>query len=193
MPTTPSDGPGPELRTDRLLLRRWRVSDRPAFAALNADARVMEHFPAPLSAADSDALAARADGAFDTHGFGLWAVEVRGGPAFIGFVGLAVPTFEAPFTPCVEIGWRLAADHHGRGFATEAARAALVYGFDVVGLDAIVSFTTVRNAPSRRVMEKIGLRHDPARDFDHPRTPGWHGQRHVFYRLTAERWRANGG
>lgn len=190
MPTTPSESNGPTLTTERLQLRRWRMSDRPAFAELNADPRVMEHFPAPLSRVDSDRLAERADAGFAAHGFGLWAVEVRGGPAFIGFVGLSVPGFEAPFTPCVEIGWRLAADHHGRGYATEAARAAVRFGFDVVGLSEIVSFTTVRNAPSRRVMEKIGLRHEPAHDFDHPRTPGWHGQRHVFYRLTAAAWRA---
>lgn len=179
-----------ELRTERLILRRWRDADREPFAAMNTDPRVLEHFPAPLDRAASDALAARADALFDEHGFGLWAVELSGVAPFIGFVGLSVPRFDAPFTPCVEIGWRLAAAHHGRGYATEAGRRVLAFGFERVGLVEIVSFTTTGNAASRRVMEKLGLRIDPAESFDHPLTPGWSGQRHVLARLSRARWRA---
>ncbi len=174
-----------ELRTERLLLRRWQPEDRAPFAALNADVRVVEHLPGPLSRADSDAVAARIETHFAQRGFGLWAVEVVGAAPFIGFIGLAVPRFEAAFTPCVEIGWRLAAEYWGRGYATEGARAALQFGFEQVGLDEIVSFTVPDNVRSRRVMEKIGLKHDPADDFDHPVLPEGHRlRRHVLYRLS---------
>lgn len=173
-----------ELRTDRLLLRRWRPSDRDPFAAMNADARVMEHFPNLLTREESDATAARIDNHFEQHGFGLWAVEVIGVSPFIGFVGLATPRFEASFTPCVEIGWRLAAEHWGHGYATEGARAAAAFGFESLGLSEIVSFTVPANIRSRRVMEKIGMTNDPADDFDHPLLPAGHPlQRHVLYRL----------
>ena len=113
----------PELQTDRLYLRRWRATDRQPFAALNADPRVMEHFRAPLSHEESDALASRIEGHFNQYGFGLWAVEIAGTAPFAGFIGLSIPRFEAPFTPCVEIGWRLAAEYWGCGYATEGARA----------------------------------------------------------------------
>ena len=121
------------ITTARLRLRPWRDEDLPAFAALNADPRVMEHFPGTLGRAESDALAGRIRDHFEARGFGLWAVEVSGGAAFIGFVGLAVPPFAAHFTPCVEIGWRLAAEHWGKGYATEAAAAALDHGFGPAG------------------------------------------------------------
>src|SRR5919202_1462463 len=127
-----------ELRTARLLLRRWRDEDRAPFAAMNADPRVMEFFPGVLSRAESDDLAARIDHNFERQGFGLWAVEIPGVTDFAGFVGLAVPRFEAHFTPCVEVGWRLARAYWGRGYATEAARAALAVGFRRLGLDEIV-------------------------------------------------------
>ena len=172
------------MRTERLLLRRWRPSDLAPFAALNADPRVMRHFPTTLTRAESDAFAERIEAHFAEKGFGLWAVEVPGEAPFVGFVGLSVPRFEASFTPCVEIGWRLAAEHWGRGYAPEAARAALAFGFDKLALREILSFTTVENQPSRRVMEKLGMTHDPADDFDHPALPHGHElRRHVLYRL----------
>jgi ribosomal-protein-alanine N-acetyltransferase len=173
-----------ELRTARLLLRRWRPEDRAPFAALNADPRVMEHLPRTLSRAESEAVATAIEAHFAEHGFGHWAIEISGTTAFAGFVGLAVPRFHAHFTPCVEIAWRLAAEHQGRGYATEAARAALACGFGPLGLDEIVSFTTPANTPSRRVMEKLGMTRDPADDFDHPLLPEGHPlRRHVLYRL----------
>ena len=144
----------------------------------------MEHFPAPLSREESDAAAARIDRHFDGHGFGLWAVEVPGVVPFAGFVGLSVPDFTAPFTPCVEVGWRLAADCWGRGYATEGARVALTFGFETLGLREIVSFTTVGNTRSRLVMARLGMTHDPADDFDHPNLPEGHPlSRHVLYRV----------
>ena len=171
-----------ELRTDRLLLRRWLPDDRPPFAALNADSRVMEHLPTVLTRDESDALAERIERHFDRHGFGLWALEIRGAVSFAGFVGLAVPSFEARFTPCVEIGWRLAAEHWGHGYATEAALAVLTGAFGEAGLDEIVSFTVPENHRSRRVMERIGMVHNPADDFDHPAVPQ-RLRRHVLYRI----------
>jgi len=172
-----------ELQTERLRLRRWRTSDLEPFAALNADPRVMEHFPSTLSREESDAYAARIIAQGDALGFGLWAAEIPGVTPFAGFVGLSVPGFEAHFTPCVEIGWRLAAEYWGRGYATEAARAALAFGFDAVGLDEIVSITTPGNQRSRRVMERIGLTRDAEDDFDHPLLPAGHPlRRHVLYR-----------
>src|SRR5262245_7444407 len=135
----------PELRTDRLYLRRWCAADREPFAALNADPRVMEHFPAPLSREDSDALAGRIESHFKQHQFGLWAVEINDVSPFAGFIGLAIPSFEAHFTPCVEIGWRLAADHWGNGYATEGAEAVLAFGFEQLRLAEIVSFTVPGN------------------------------------------------
>jgi RimJ/RimL family protein N-acetyltransferase len=176
---------GHELRTERLLLRRWQPSDRAPFAALNADPRTNEFLTGPLTQVQSDELASRIDANFDQHGFGLWVVEVPDVSPFIGFIGLAVPQFDAQFTPCVEIGWRLRAEHWGRGYATEGARAALAFGFEVVGLPQIVSFTVPANVRSRRVMEKIGMKHDAAEDFDHPALADGHPlQRHVLYRIT---------
>jgi RimJ/RimL family protein N-acetyltransferase len=172
------------LRTSRLLLRRWRDDDRDPFAALNADAVVMEHFSAPLRGAESEAFVDRIERGFDERGWGLWAVEVPGTAPFIGFVGLNPVTFEAPFTPAVEVGWRLAREHWGHGYATEAARAALEFGFETLALDEIVSFTTQGNTRSRRVMERLGMRYDPADDFDHPNVQRADPLRlHVLYRL----------
>jgi RimJ/RimL family protein N-acetyltransferase len=172
-----------EVRTERLLLRRWRAADRAPFAALNADPRVMEFFPGLLSRADSDALVVHVETHFAAHGFGPWAVEVPGELPFAGFVGLSVPAFAAAFAPCVEIGWRLDAELWGRGYATEAARAALAFGFAQLGLAEVVAFTVPANVRSRRVMEKVGMTHDPADDFDHPELPVRHPLRHhVLYR-----------
>lgn len=172
------------LETARLRLRRWRDDDLDAFAALNADPEVMEHFPSPLDRAESDALAARADRRFTDQGFGLWAVEVVETERFVGFTGLSQPGWDAPFTPAVEVGWRLARDAWGRGYATEGARAALADGFARLPVDEIVSFTTVANWRSRRVMETLGMRRRPEDDFDHPNLPTGHSmRRHVLYRL----------
>jgi len=173
-----------ELRTARLLLRRWLPADREPFAALNADPRVMEQLPAVLPREASDARAARIEAHFGEHGFDLWAVEVPGVARFAGFVGLSVPGFEVHLTPCVEVGWRLAAEHWGRGYATEGARAALAFGFGALGLGEIVSYTVPANIRSRRVMERVAMAHDPAGDFDHPLLPEGHPLcRHVLYRI----------
>lgn len=175
-----------ELRTERLLLRGWREADLEPFAALNGDPETMRYFPAPLTRDESDALAAHARDQLETEGWGLWAVEVPGTADFVGFVGLAIPSFEESFTPAVEVGWRLGREHWGNGYATEAARAAVAYGFGELGLDEIVSFTSTLNVPSMRVMERIGMTRDPAEDFDHPRVPVGHPlRRHVLYRLRA--------
>jgi RimJ/RimL family protein N-acetyltransferase len=172
------------LRTERLVLRQWRGEDLEPFAALNADPEVMRHFPARLTREESDQLARGQRALIAERGWGLWAVEVPGGEPFVGFVGLAVPRFEAHFTPTVEVGWRLARSAWGRGYATEAGRTAVAFGFAEIGLDEIVSFTSVDNVRSRRVMERLGMTHDPADDFDHPRLPPGHPlQRHVLYRL----------
>lgn len=179
------------LRTDRLILRDWRDSDLEPFAALNADPEVMRYFRAPLTRQESDAFAGRIRQRLAADGWGLWAVEVVDGPEFVGFVGLARQTFEAPFTPAIEIGWRLARAAWGHGYATEAARRALEVGFGALGLDEIVSMTTVTNARSRRVMERLGMRRDPADDFDYPLLPEAHPlSRHVLYRLRSEAGRA---
>jgi ribosomal-protein-alanine N-acetyltransferase len=175
----------PELRTERLVLRRWRLDDLDAYAALNADPVVMEYFPAMLTREQSRDELTRFDARFDERGYSLWAVDVPGVAAFVGFVGLNLTTWDAPFTPAVEVGWRLARAHWGRGYATEGARAAVRYGFEVVGLDEIVSFTTPANVRSWRVMERIGMTRDPADDFDHPLIPIGHPlRRHVLYRVS---------
>ena len=174
----------PALSTERLILRPWRDADLPAFAALNADPRVAEFLPKCLERAESDALAARIAAHFRQHGCGLWAVEAPGGAPFIGFAGLAVPGFDAHFTPCLEIGWRLAFAHWSRGYATEAARRVLAHAFGPLGRAEIVSFTTRGNRRSRAVMERLAMRYDPADDFLHPALSEGHPQRpHVLYRL----------
>jgi len=174
----------PELLTARLRLRRWVDADREPFAALNADPAVMEYFPDPLSRQQSDRLIEAIERGFEQRGFGLWAVEVRATSAFIGFTGLSEPSYETDFTPAVEVGWRLAREAWGMGFATEAAKASLAFGFERAGLNQIVSFTPAGNLRSRAVMERIGMRRDEAGDFDHPRLPDGHRlRRHVLYRI----------
>lgn len=171
------------IRTERLILRTFCEADADAYAAINADAAVNEFLPGPLSRDESDALLKRNVDHRETHGFGLFAIDLRETGAFIGLAGLKHPAFEAPFMPAVEIGWRLGSAHWGRGYATEAARAALAHAVDILRLDPIVSFTVPANARSRRVMEKIGFAHDPAGDFNHPRVPPGHPlRRHVLYR-----------
>ena len=177
----------PELVTARLRLRSFREGDADAFAAMNADPAVMEHFPSALSREASDRLVDAIVEGWDRNGFGLWAIERADDGEFLGFTGLSRPSFEAHFTPAVEVGWRFARAAWGQGYATEAARAALAFGFDTAGdggLDEIVSFTVPANARSRHVMERIGMTRDPADDFDHPRLPDGHPlRRHVLYRL----------
>lgn len=179
-----------ELATQRLRLRRWRASDREPFAALNADPRVMEHFPGCLSAVQSRDLMRRIEEHFELHGFGLWALERRDAPGLIGFTGLSVPDFEAAFTPCVEIGWRLAFEHWGKGLACEAARAVLEFAFAELDLDEVVSFSVPANLRSLAVMGRLGMRPDDPRGFEHPALPVGHPlRRHVLQRLSRADWR----
>ena len=180
----------PTIRAGRVLLRPWRGDDLPLFAAMNADSRVLEHFPATLSRVESDALADRARHHLEQHGFGPWALEVPGVADFIGFTGLVVPRFQAHFTPCVEIGWRIACDHWRNGYATEAATAALNFAFDQAWLSEVVSFTIPANHRSLRLMQRLGMQRDPAGNFDHPDLPPGHPMRpHVLYRLARHQWR----
>jgi len=180
--------PEPLLTTERLVLRRWRESDLEPFRRMNADPRVMEFMPKALDSAESDALVERIGRHFDERGFGLMAAELGGSGEFVGFVGLSVPNFEAPFMPAVEIGWRLATDQWGKGLATEAARETLRFGFERLGLESVVSFTVPANVRSRRVMERIGMTHDPSEDFDHSQLPMGHPlRRHVLYRFGRRR------
>lgn len=174
-----------ELSTPRLRLRQWRESDLAPFAALNADPRVMEFFPATLARGESDAQAWRMQALIAERGWGFWAVEAPGVSGFIGFVGLHVPSPELPCSPCVEVGWRLAADFWGHGYASEAARAALEFGFRRLGLAEIVAFTAAGNRRSRAVMARLGMQHR-GECFDHPALPPGHPLRpHVLYRLRA--------
>ncbi len=159
---------------------------------MNADPAVMEQFPSVLDRRQSDALVDRIEAQFDEHGFGAWAVERRQDGSFLGFTGLTVQSFPAHFTPAVEVGWRLAASAWGNGYATEAAVAAVEFGFTALGLEEIVSFTSRGHARSRRVMERLGMHHDPADDFEHPGLPEGHRLRpHVLYRLARREWAAN--
>ena len=181
------------IRTDRLLLRRWTDADLAPFAAVNADPAVMQHMQGLMSAEASDAFANRIELQWAQHGWGLWAVEVPGVAQFVGYVGLWPADYIADVM--VEVGWRLASEHWGHGYATEAAREALRFGFEMVGLDEIVSFTVPQNVRSRRVMERIGLVRDPAGDFEHPRVDRVaypHLVPHVFYRLSRADWRTRG-
>lgn len=173
-----------EIETERVRLRSWRPADRAPFAALNADPQVMAYFPHQLTSAESDALADRCEAQIRERGWGFWAAELKASGAFIGFVGLNVPSAPLPFAPCVEIGWRLASRYWGHGLATEAARAALQMGFGPLGFPEIVSFTAVTNQRSRAVMERLGMRESGY--FEHPGLPASHALRgHVLYRLTA--------
>jgi RimJ/RimL family protein N-acetyltransferase len=179
------------LVTERLVLRSWLPTDVEPVTALSADPEVMRFFPRPSTREEIARLIDRQRANLGAGRPGLYAVERRDDERVLGFVGLAVPSFEAPFTPCVEVGWRLARDAWGRGYATEAATAALDHGFSALGLDGVVSFTAVANEPSRAVMRRLGMRHDPADDFDHPSIePGHPLRRHVLYRLAAVDWQA---
>jgi RimJ/RimL family protein N-acetyltransferase len=174
--------------TSRLTLRQWEEGDRVPFAELNADPLVMKHFPALLTPDQSNSLMDRCAKSLRRDGYGLWAVEIRGSEQFIGFVGLAAPTWEAPFTPCTEIGWRLARSGWGHGYATEAANAVLATAFGPLGLDEVVSFTTTGNRRSRQVMTRLGMTRDESEDFDHPSVPEGPLRRHVLYRMSRADW-----
>lgn len=177
-----------ELETERLVLRQWRPADRESFAALNADPRVMEFFPETMDRCASDAMADRCEAMIVERGWGLWAVEVKQSGRFIGYVGLHIPAAELPFSPCVEVGWRLARDAWGKGYATEAARSAFEVGFAQLELPEIVSFTALGNRRSRAVMQRLEMRED-AHTFDHPSVaPGHPLRRHCLYRLARELW-----
>jgi len=177
-----------EFETERLRLRQWITADREPFAALNAEPKVMEFFPAPLERAASDALASRCESLIAERGWGFWAAETKVTRQFIGFVGLHIPVAELPFSPCVEIGWRLASPYWGKGYATEAARAALQVGFELLGLPEIVSFASLHNRRSRAVMERLGMR-ETAEIFEHPHIPVGNSLcKHCLYRLSSEEW-----
>ncbi len=176
-----------EIATDRLILRRWKASDREPFAALNADPTVMRYLPAPYSTERSNATIDRMEASFDERGYGWFAIERRDTGDFIGTTGLNWADFDVPFLPAAEIGWRFAADVWGHGFATEAASAALWFGFERCGLAEIVSFTAVGNRPSQRVMQRIGMVRDRSADFDHPKLESGHElERHVVYRAAPD-------
>lgn len=182
------------LTTERCVLRHWRDEDLDALAAINTDERVLEHLPGALTYDESRAMLARIRHHFDRRGFGLWCLEVIE-PGFespcIGFVGLQVPGFEAHFTPCIEVGWRIAPAFWGRGYATEAAAAAIDDLFERVGAHEIVSLTVPANRRSWSVMERLGMTRDPADDFEHPSLPvGDRLRSHVLYRLSQQRWAA---
>ncbi len=192
-------GAAPELRTERLLLRRWQERDGAPAAAINADAEVARYFPAALTAAQSEEMIVGFEAHFERHGYGLWALELRdaaapGAGELLGFTGLNVVSFRAPFTPAVEVGWRLRRSAWGEGYATEAARAALAFGFGEAGLTEIVAMTVPANRRSRAVMERLGMTRDADADFEHPRIASDSAlRRHVLYRLSAGAWAAQGG
>ncbi len=184
----------PERKTERLILRAFTAADRHPFAAMNADREVMTYMSRSLDRAASDLFLARIQEHWEADGFGLWAIERLDDGAFLGFAGLSAPSFKAPFMPAVEVGWRRARTAGGHGYATEAGAAALDHGFEALGLAEIVSFTAVGNERSRRVMERLGMTHDPADDFEYPLVPSGHlVRRQVLYRLTRGTWIARRG
>jgi RimJ/RimL family protein N-acetyltransferase len=181
----------PSLRTPRLVLREWHDEDLNAFAALSADAQVMEYVWSLDTRAASDAMAADIRRHFACHGFGFWAVQLAESPSFIGFIGLAVVSHQVRFAPAVQVGWRLFPRHWGHGYATEGAAAALDAGFGALGLSEIVAYTVPANVRSQRVMRRLGMTHAARDDFDHPRVPAGHPLcRHVLYRITRDHWRS---
>jgi RimJ/RimL family protein N-acetyltransferase len=180
-----------ELETERLLLRQWRRLDYSVFAELNSDPEVMEYFPNLLTRKESDAVAEKCQSIISERGWGFWATELKSSGLFIGFVGLNKPKPTMPFSPCVEIGWRLHKSYWGKGYATEAAAEALRFCFETLGLIEVVSFTTLSNFRSRSVMERLGFR-DTAQNFEHPDIPKGHSlSEHVLYKLTSQEWQDN--
>jgi RimJ/RimL family protein N-acetyltransferase len=181
------------LTTERLVLRPWTQSDLEPMAAMNADSRVMEYFPGIKSRAESEKEMESLQEHIEKYGWGFWAASLRETGQWIGLIGLKHVSIAAHFTPAIEVGWRLSQPFWGKGFATEGARASLQYGFEVLKVPEIVSYAPTQNIPSRRVMERIGMRHDPKDDFDHPRLPEGHPlRRHVLYRLKRAEWKVLG-
>jgi len=177
------------LATARLRLRLWQDEDLEPYAALNADPRVRQFFPSLQTRRQSAESMQVIRNHWQRHGFGLWAVEIVGGAPFIGFIGLSVPAIDAPFMPCVELGYRLAFEHWGHGYATEGSRAAIGFGFSTLELPEIVAMTSAGNVRSRRGMERLGMTRNPVDDFDHPQIAAGHPlRRHVLYRLPAREW-----
>jgi 3-dehydroquinate dehydratase/shikimate dehydrogenase len=177
------------IQTARLILRKWREEDLQAFAEMNADPIVREFFPSTLNKDESDQLALNIIKDINEQGWGFWALSTKDSDDFIGFIGLSKPTFQAHFTPTVEIGWRLAHHFWGKGYGTEGALAVLKYAFETLHLPEVTSFTAVQNVRSQKIMKKIGLHHDPVDNFDHPLLADGHWlKRHVLYRLTKEEW-----
>jgi len=177
------------IQTERLILRLWTKDDLLPFAAMNADPRVMEYFPAVKTFEESLKEYQSILDHFEKHGYGWWAVSERNKNHFIGFIGLRYLDFSAPFTPAIEVAWRLAYDYWGKGYATEGAKASLEYGFKILRLKEIIAFTSTPNIRSQNVMKKIGMHHDPKDDFDHPKLSLEHPlRRHVLYRITSEEY-----
>lgn len=175
----------PILRTERLILRPWRITDLEPFAEINADPKVMEFYPKTLSREESDALAEKIQRDFAERGYGFWAVEAKGIADFIGYIGLNYWNLEMEFAPCVDIGWRIGSPYWGKGYATEGAREVLRYGFEILQLTEIVSMATIHNTRSHRVMMKLGMKSDPAENFEHPKVPRGHPlSLRVLYRLS---------
>lgn len=170
------------FKSSRLGFRDWGDGDKTPFALLNADPVVMEYFPASLTSSETDHFIERINDHFYEYGYGLYAVDSLVDNSFIGFIGLSHPRFESPFTPCVEIGWRLAKEYWNKGYATEGAMACLDYGFNALNIDEILSFTAVQNLRSENVMKKIGM--EKIGEFDHPALPGSWLERHVLYKKT---------
>ena len=182
------------IKTERLVLRQWREDDLEPFAKMNADPKVREFFSGLMSREECERSIKLMSDHITRAGWGFWAVSLIETDEFIGFIGLEDVYFQAHFTPAVEIGWRLAFDYWGNGYATEGAKAALTYGFETLNLDEIVSFTAVQNMRSRRIMEKIGMHHSSKDDFDHPKLPEGHPlRRHVLYRLKSTEWEKQKG
>lgn len=172
------------IETERLYLRNWIEEDIAPYYSLNQHPKVIEFLREPLTMQQVEDFIVAANQHQTKHGYTLWAVEPKNRPTCIGFIGLNYTTWEAPFTPAVEVGWRLDADWWGKGYATEGAKACLVYGFNTCGLQEIVSFTVSENNRSRRVMEKIGLIRDVNGDFAHPKLEPDHPlSKHVLYRI----------
>jgi len=167
-------------------MREWRAADIEPFAVMCSDEEVMRHFPSVMTYDESSAFVERAGAQFSEYGYGLWAIEVDG--AFAGFTGLAHARFETAFTPCVEVGWRLASWAWGKGYATEAAKESLRIGFEEHNISEIYSFTTQTNTPSEAVMKRIGMKRREDLDFDHPNTPEWWGQPHIVYSIDRSTW-----
>lgn len=179
-----------EPETPRLVLRQWCAADLVPFAALSADPRVMAHFPALLPPEVSHEVAERLHGLIEKQGWGIWVAALKETGAFVGCVGLNVPSSSLPFSPCVEIAWRLAYPYWGKGLAMEAAQAALAVGFNHLGLEEIVAFTALSNLKSQALMQRLHMQADG--EFEHPQLPLSHPLRpHCLYRLPKHLWHKN--